>query len=480
MMPLNEWQTELELSQKRPKYFVEEILNSRLWEKQEQIINSVRDNKYTVVRSGHGVGKTFIAANTALWFLYSFQPSKVITTAPTWNQVRMILWQEINKLFNKARTPLGGILNQTQINLGDEHFAVGLSTDQPDRFQGHHSENILVIFDEGPGVKSDIWEASQGLLTSPHSRFLAIGNPTTPHGDFYNAFKDPLYNKISISCLDCPNVTTGELLYPGLVTKEWIEERKQEWGEQSPVYKSRVLGEFPVEGEDTLIPLTWVERAITKTIEVNNKIVLGIDVARYGSDSTVFTILNGNKVVHQEGYVGKATTKTIGKAIQLATEYKCQAIAIDDSGVGGGVTDSLQEQLNNTNIKVVPVNFGSVAKDVGRFENLKAEIYWNLRCEFEQNLIEIGDRDKLLEQLPSILYEITSKGKIKIVSKDKMKEMGINSPDYADSLVIAHYATYCNQNNLIDYLKTYENQSSFSLIQSLNEANFQSTLQPII
>lgn len=131
-----------------PKFFVNEILGVQLWDKQIEIIESVRDNKFTVVKSGHGVGKTYCSACTVLWFLNAFRPSKVVTTAPTWHQVKSILWSDINKLHRTSKIPLGGELLQTQLKIKDEHFAIGLSTDEADKFQGIHSENILVLFDE--------------------------------------------------------------------------------------------------------------------------------------------------------------------------------------------------------------------------------------------------------------------------------------------------------------------------------------------
>ncbi len=450
-----------------PVWFSDNVLGGVLyedhtvWQKQIDVMRSVQQFSHTAVRSGHGVGKSHISARIILWFLTSFRPSKVITTAPTWHQVESVLWSEINRIHRLSKVPLGGEMLQTKFRITDEHFGIGISTNESDKFQGHHSPNILVVFDEAPGVKPEIWEASNGLLTSGHARFLAIGNPTVPSGDFYNAFKNPLYNKIVISCEDSPNVKEGKIVIPGLVTREWIEERKQEWGESSPIYKSRVLGEFPVEGEDTLLPLSWVERSIAKEIEAKDedKTVLGVDVARFGSDHTVFCVMKGKKVLYIDGYVGKSTTKTAGQAIVLYKQYKCSKIGVDDVGVGGGVFDMLEEQ----GLPVEGVNYGSAAKDGERFDNLKAEIFWNLRDDFEKNVIDIPQNERLLEELPSLMYEITSKGKLKIVGKDKMKEMGLHSPDFADALAIAHYIQYSSRQGLLDFLaEEYAETPDFS------------------
>jgi hypothetical protein len=408
---------------------------------------------------------TFIAARAVIWFLSCFHPAKVITTAPTWNQVKNVLWTELARAYRNSKVAIGGELFQTSLRLSDDHFAAGFSTNDPDKFQGHHSPHIMVVFDEAPGVAPEIWEASKGLLSSGHSRFLAIGNPTSPTGMFYDAFKNRLFNKIAISCYDSPNIKEGKVVTPGLVSHQWIEDMKQEWGENSPIFKSRVLGEFPIEGEDTLIPLTWVERAIDKQIAPEGKKTLGIDVARFGSDSTVFVVMHGRKVIHVQGHVGNPTTKTAGIAVQLFNEYGCDRILVDDVGVGGGVCDILVEQR----LPVVGVNFGDKAKDSERFYNLKAEIFWNLRDEFANNTIDIPDHDRFLDELPSLMYEVTSRGQLKIIGKDAMKKLGMKSPDYADALAIAHYGMYDSRMGILDF---YEEQyeSDRPIDQILNRA----------
>ena len=110
----------LERCAKDPVYFLEEILGVEPWEKQKLIIESVRDNTNTCVASGHGVGKTFVSAATALWFLFTHYQSRVITTAPTNRQVESILWAEIWNLFNNARVPLGGRLLKTSLNIEEK------------------------------------------------------------------------------------------------------------------------------------------------------------------------------------------------------------------------------------------------------------------------------------------------------------------------------------------------------------------------
>jgi hypothetical protein len=220
-----------------PVFFVENVVGmTEMWQKQRDILYSVRDNPRTAVRSCNGMGKTFVAANAATWFLATHPQSIVITTAPTARQVRELLWQEIRHIHANAKYPLGGDTTTVSWTMGAKWFALGLSTDDPNRFQGFHAEHILGVLDEACGIDAPIWEGMDAILTSHGARLLAIGNPTEPSGRFFDAFGSSLYNKIHVSAYDTPNFQGNGIVYPALITPQWASERKQEWGEESPAY----------------------------------------------------------------------------------------------------------------------------------------------------------------------------------------------------------------------------------------------------
>ncbi len=249
---------------KNPADFSKTFFGARLWDKQIEVKNSVRDHKRTAVKSGNTVGKSFTVADIALTHLISYYPSKVIITAPTFTQVEEIIWKEIAHLYNNAKIPIGGELLKTELKLSDNWFALGISTNEVNRFQGFHSPYLLVIIDEALGVGSEIWEAIEGL--HPY-RIIAIGNPLSPEGNFFKCFNSDLWNKITISCIDCVKWQNEHGRISGLVTLDWIEERAQEWGKKSGLYLSRVLGEFPLDVEDALIKREWVEFCRNKDSE---------------------------------------------------------------------------------------------------------------------------------------------------------------------------------------------------------------------
>ena len=420
-----------------------------VWDRLEEICDSIVNNRRTTIRSGHGLGKSWLMARVAIWFLSVHRPAIVLTTAPTGRQVEKVLWGEIHSAYNSSNVPLGGKLLQVNWRIDDGTYAMGFSTDESvsqrefgsTKMQGFHSPNLLLILDEAAGIPSEIWTGATSILTGENNKLVAIGNPSSPTGPFYDTFKSPIYNKISLSCFDHPNVKEGRIIVPGAVTAEWIEERKAEWGEKSPLYQAKVLGNFPTEGTDTLVPLTWVEKAVENpAIVAEGAKSIGCDVARFGDDLTTIYKCTGNWFDLVEAVGKQDTTETAGKLTIAANEHETEFVAVDDTGVGGGVTDILR--ANGTS--VVPVNFGCSAEDPEKFFNLKAEIYWGLREAFEKGEIRIPNIPQLVNELSSIKFSVTPKGQIKIESKDEMKKRGHKSPDHADGLAICFYAKRAN------------------------------------
>ena len=153
---------------KDPVWWINNVLGDTLWDKQVEIIESVRDNRTTTVKSCHAIGKSFSASRVGLWYLYTHQPSIVLTTAPTARQVRGILWKEIRTCFQRSRFPLGGTCLTQELKLDTNWFMWGFTAPDydPDRFQGFHEINLLVIADESSGVSDEIFEGIDGVLTS--------------------------------------------------------------------------------------------------------------------------------------------------------------------------------------------------------------------------------------------------------------------------------------------------------------------------
>ena len=249
-----------------PLHFAREVLGVQLWSKQEEVLDALRDHRRVAVKAGNGLGKGFTAAVAVLWFLSTHAPATVLTTAPTARQVRHVLWREIRRLHRAAPYLVGGHMLQTRLDLDEDRFALGLSTDDVDQFQGFHSPNMLIVVDEAEGVEEEIYEAIDAVMTAGTSKLLLIGNPTSDSGAFRRAFHEnrPIFHNITISALDSPNVQEQRVIIPGLTTHDWIAERTALWGTDSPMYQARVLGLFSDRPQDALIALSKIESAIAR------------------------------------------------------------------------------------------------------------------------------------------------------------------------------------------------------------------------
>ena len=432
-----------------PVFFQKEVLGGGdLWHRQKELFESVKNHRRVVVKAGYNLGKTYSIARLALWFLYSKPHSIVITTASTNRQVKTLLWGEIRKAHHYARVPLGGQLDLTSLRIDDDWYAIGFSTDEPTNVQGFHAKRVMVIIDEASGVSTDIVESLEGAISGEDCRMVMVGNPLTPTGAFYEAFKSPAWHKITISCLEHPNVTSGREVIPGMVTREWVEDKEKRWGKDSPLYVSRVLGEFPEGAGDSLIPIAWVDRAKTNVLIVpmDEPVEAGLDVADTGGDESVFTVKRGGKVLTQVWWSNMDTMGTCGKAVQLCNQWGVSILKTDPIGVGAGVTARLKELSDEGVLKatVCGVNFAEKANNTDMFAIKRDEVLYGLADRFRDNEIDLSaiqDSEELFSQLVSIKKDKpTSKGQLKVAKKDHS-----NSPDRADSLALA-FATVIDEN----------------------------------
>jgi hypothetical protein len=417
-------------------------------------MEAVRDHKHTAVKSCHGAGKDWIASRVVLWFLYNHEPSIVITTGPTMRQVKGILWKEIAVAHRSAQFRLGGTLLQQELKLAPNWWAWGFTAadTDPDRFQGFHEENVLVVVDEASGVSPDIYLAVDGILTSQNARELEIGNPTDPSSSFAGSFRKPRVKKISISAFDTPNFTafgitqediasgewrekiTGDLPYPTLVTPEWVRDKYEDWGPENPLYRSRVLAEFPSEGVDTLIPMAWVEAAQNRELEPTEPNVLGVDVAVEGDDLCVIAQRRGPVLRIRKRWGKTDTMTTTGHVVRELEETGAEIAQVDVVGVGAGVVHRLGEMDK----PVAAASAGKNANDPEKYANQRAEWFWGLRSRFESGDIDLDPADEdLAAQLCAIKWKPDSRGRVQLQKKELMKKEIGCSPDDADAAAIA-------------------------------------------
>ena len=458
-----------------PRDFAYKILNSKWWSAQEEVGKAIVKSRRVVVKSGNGVGKTYLAADLALWFLYTHRPAVVVTTAPTDRQVCHVIWREIHRRHNAARKRLPGRPLKTRIELGADSIAIGLTAESGVSFQGFHGPNLLIIMEEASGIPDEIWDAAEGIAVSENNKILAIGNPLQATGRFYQNFKRASgWKRVTINALQHPNVTGTGKLIPGCVTAAHIEEKLADWCEEaesdqsdlsdvsdsasSPtpntqhptpdsftwksrryipndLFRARILGEFPTSEDSALIPLRWIEAAVARNLPVEGCRRAAVDVARFGSDSTVIGIRVGSVLTSMQVIRGADTNEVTGAVKRLVYDEHPSSIAVDAIGLGAGVVDRL---LDDGIEGVFAVNVARAAFDSENFANRRAELYWGLRERFRLGEIQITEDAELMEELASIRYHINAMGKIQIEEKHRMKQRLRRSPDRADMLMMLY------------------------------------------
>ena len=427
-----------------PVAFAREVLGVRLWEKQEEVLTALTQDRRVAVKAGNGLGKGFCAAVAVLWFLHAHHDSAIVlSTAPTFRQVRHILWRQIHRLYRPSSGTLGGKMLDTRWELSDERYAMGLSADSADQFQGFHSPNMFIVVDEAEGVSDEIYEAIESVMTSADPLLLLIGNPTTMEGAFRRAFFEErtLYRTITISALESPNVQAGRVVFPGLTTATWVEERREIWGEENPVYRARVLGEFPEQGDDTLFSLRDIEAAVDRLPpgpspegDGTEPVILAVDVARFGSDRSVILRRRGDRVEDIQILRKVDTMQLAGRVSAAIREHEPTQLCIDEVGVGAGVVDRLRELGHS----VRGVNVANKARQEKTYMNLRAEGYWTLAERFSSGRISIPSDNQLIGELAAMRYGYDNQtNRLKIESKDEMRKRGLRSPDIADALMLA-------------------------------------------
>ncbi len=438
-----------------PDLFCRQILGMSLWSKQREILQSVQDCTETFVPSCNGAGKTEIAAATVLWWLLT-RKSKVVTTAPTWRQVKNVLWGRIHAHIQDKRDLFGGEQLATALKIAPDWEAIGVATTEPGKFQGFHSPGgVLIVVDEAGGVTNpELWGAIDGCLVDTKSRLLAIGNPTSTTGEFYARCSKRIEgrrNVIQISAFDVPNVQQGRPVIDGLVEKPWVDAKLVDWGEDSPLYQSRILGEFPKTGSDALYPLAWLEAAFdgrNTPSSVQGERVIAMDVARKGADSNAICAREGMSMTDIEAFVDPDTMSSANRLLNWLRRVHPHTVRVDAIGVGGPVLDRIR-QLSRDEMPLRHTKFEEFVAnaepfDSERFRNLKAEAYWIFRDLLREGAVDLSRcssefRSKIERQAMAIRYEYDASGRLKIEDKQLMRNRVGYSPDELEAVIMCFY-----------------------------------------
>lgn len=510
-------------------------------EKQREIGDAVVMNRNTAVAAGHGTGKSYQAAILACWWVdtHPLGTAYVATTAPMKDQISEIIFREVKNIHAlSAERVAKGIIkpeDALQGRVGEDdtwkieragRLVTVMKGRKPpdnkagDAFQGLHARYVLAIGDEATGLSAEIIDGLANITSNDNSRRLLISNPTNPYSHLGRIFLKPTadddgvesWKRIHVSVFDLPTMHGGGacnciehigkprgLGYPkamlaSISGPQFVRDKKAEYGETSARYRSRVLGEFAVDAGNVLFTDMELSAAVDAIVspDYDGRPILGVDVARHGSDLSVVyradegTVMRralveevddqgvgtgvfseygdlepkldddgypirGLKVRHVESWSdaplvsmikpdGTEVMGTAERVHQIAMSIGAGSVRVDVTGVGGGVVDRLwMLSEGGTYYQVVEMVGGGRSPDRRRWLNNRSyQMDGVLRQMMFHGRIDIDPRDdELMDQLAGIQYDFadgSSGGGLKIESKESMKKRKVKSPDFVDAL----------------------------------------------
>lgn len=463
-----------------PKYqtdpvgFFRDILGIEPWSRQIEILEAIRDHKRVAIRSGHKISKSNTAAGVALWFYASFYDARVIMSSTTSRQVDQILWRELRMMRArggrcvecKRDDPEGlriarpcphstliegdqGDLARTGLKAPDFREIVGFTAREAEAVAGISGSNLLYLLDESSGIDQGIFDAIEGNRAGG-ARIVLFGNPTRNAGEFYEAFhgKSRHYHGITVSSEETPNAVTGRDLIPGLATRAWIDEKRDEWGEDSPLYRIRIKGLHATHEAGRIFSVHAIAEAEARwyTAPEAGRLYVGVDLAGETAtgDETIFAPRRGLKSIALIPRRGLTAEGHVVQLVGVLKEYRLPrevpVVVVDAEGpIGAKVTRLLADYLDQ-----YPDAFELVRMYASNRAVRQPKVYDRVRDELAANLAAwfrdggaIVEDTRLAAELHVFEEIVLPNGKVKITSKDDVRKYLGRSPDRYDALAMS-------------------------------------------
>lgn len=455
-----------------PVSFFRTELGVEPWSRQVEIIEAVRDHKRVAVSSGHKCSKSHTAAGIAHWFFASFDDARVVMSSTTSRQVDQILWREFRMMHARAgrclacktsapagpspcphTTPIVGDLHElarSGMKADDFREVVGFTAREAEAVAGISGKNLLYILDEASGIPDAIFEAIEGNRAGG-ARIVMFSNPTRTEGEFFEAFhsKAAFYKTIQLSSEDSPNVIEGREVIPGLATREWVEEKQQEWGVDSPLYKIRVRGQFVLNETGKILSVHAIGAAEQRWFDApcTGRLYVGLDPAGPGNagDESAMAPRRGAKILELRAFRGLDDAGHLRELLALLAEHRkpreaAPVVVVDREGpIGYALFIFLRAyaEKHPEAFEVWGIRSSERAKR-------QPEIYERVRDELWANFAAwvrdggaIPEDAKLSRELHAPEWEGQVTGRIKATSKDDLRKALGRSPDRADAVCLS-------------------------------------------
>ena len=450
-----------------------------LWSKQRAILQSIaRGSRLIGVPSGHGTGKSAVAARILAWAgdTANRDDTLIAIVSPTAAQLGNIM-RPARELHRDLDLP--GYITRGPVpvwSIDGREIAMGRSVSDTSMatLVGQHAKRLLVLVDEADGISAPVWEQIMSLVTGRHNQLIAFGNPRNPASRWKELIDKGGWDLHPISVLDTPAFTGEQVsqdLLDVLPSPEWVEDRKRDYGIGTPMWLARVEGIWPAEGESTVLSGDVFDQAVrlrdTRMSDAprhgDDMPVWALDVARSGVDRTVFSVIVDREFKVDHIVTGQDTTTTSEQARDRLDEHEGARMVIDGDGVGGGVIDNLINWgYGGRVIEFRGADRKKLLRRPGRYVNLRAEAHWTMAKLLEGKTDDgrpthgvriapdqghhaaLSDDTTALKVLrreaTAAAYQQDKDGLILIEKKDDIQRRIGRSPDLSDTLMMACWA----------------------------------------
>lgn len=456
-----------------------------------------------LVPSANEQGKTFLGAVISIWWHLTRKPSIILTTAPTREQVRDLLWKEIRRLSSGLPMKFAGPTS-LRVERSADDFMKGYTSRDATSIQGHHGPSLLFLFDESTKIRGDFFEATEGMFSPPGHAWLVFLNPTDTTAEVYRQYKlagrYKSWHVVRMSALQHPNVNAELAGQPPVVKHamridklerliyQWCQllrddetpkatdiqwppahaveycnrtGQKPRWFRRGPIAEARLFALFPSQAVNSVWSDGDWQAAIRENLppiklQPEWEVEFGCDVARFGLDWTAFHVRCGDVSLHPEEYNGQDTAVTSMRLIELAKKWatwqrdrtgiRCDPttipIKVDDDGIGGAVCDILRMHGYNA-IRIVASTKAIARKD---YPNRRSELWFLLPerarlGEIDLSALRPETLERMQTQALAAKYTFNSHGQRVVTPKDEIREELGCSPDAMDAVNLAYAPT---------------------------------------
>ena len=415
-------------------------------DRQRELRWAMRDARQTSCASANGQGKTHTIAKCLVEFILANYPAYGICTSASWTTLNQTLLPQFRHRVNRARELLAGVPLDAPSQrewwpMGQSagRWAVlSISPSEPENAAGRHNDRVMVVVDEASGINPKILTAIQGITTRPADRLVLSGNPLEDSGSFYDSHNrnKSAWSCITMDAMESPNVIEGRMVFPGMSTREWVNDRREEWGEDSPEFQARVRGRFPVEGSMTIITRKMIEDAIARyspDLQRKGRMRMGVDVAyAQRGDWGVWIAVDDVAARHWDAKRGLGSVAFEGMTKSHFREWGVDEGFVDDGGLAG-----LGDRLADEGIAIEGCMGGAKSFDEENFANVKTECLWRFReWLLAGGAIPPDLGAKLLDEC-GLQYKVLRSGKKQAETREEIIERVGHSIDYTSAFGLA-------------------------------------------